>query len=142
MELTRCLRLAVVALLLVGCSEQPIQLTCNPEIPEQYASDSPQWQPPNGETEAVRYRKAYEAFWWHCVSVKAADPLAQCPMVCSGTPAAAAGCTDGTRDLEAQLSTLLESQSEATVIEYLRALAATEEAHEKTAPYYKHVIGA
>jgi len=136
MRLSHYLRLAILISLLASCTEQAVHLTCSPEIPDQYPSDPQGWQQPNDQSEAARYRTAYEAFWWHCVSVKATNLSAVCPVACSGTPAAAAGCADGALNLEGQLEALLNSHPSTAVIEYLKALAATEEAHEKTNPYF------
>jgi hypothetical protein len=83
--------------LLVFCcaaaAEGGPHLECKVVVPDEYKTQP--FPPPNGQPEWIRYRETYEAFWWNCVAVRAADMNARCPISASGTPAAAAGAGDG-----------------------------------------------
>lgn len=83
---------------------------------------------PNGDSEPVRYTKAYEAFWWNCVMLKAKDLRARCPFLCSGTPAASSGCVDGSHNADEQIADLLKRFSRPTVQSYLTKFASTPDA--------------
>jgi hypothetical protein len=78
---------------------------------------------PNGETNAVRYTVAYEAYWWNCVQVRAAELEGRCPSVCSGNAAATRGCTDGATKASSGIDGLLRRFSTEQVQQYLRTLA-------------------
>ena len=90
---------------------------------------------PNDEPESLRYTKAYEAFWWNCVMVKARDIHSRCPFTCSGTPAATAGCSQGAADAEDQIVTLLKCFSAPEVQTYLEKLGSTPDARRKLSGY-------
>jgi hypothetical protein len=90
---------------------------------------------PNGDPEPIRYTKAYEAFWWNCVMVKAKDLHARCPFICSGTPAATYGCLDGSHDADEQIATLLKQFSLSIVQAYLTQLASTPDARRGLSAY-------
>jgi len=85
----------------------------------------------NDEPESVRYTKAYEAFWWNCVMVKGRNSHNRCPFMCSGTPAATAGCSQGAADAEDQIGALLERFSAVEVQAYLQKLGSTSDARRK-----------
>jgi hypothetical protein len=111
-------------------------MECQVKVPPQYQK-TPFVVPPSGELEPVRYQKAFEAFWWNCVTVRAETLDTRCPFLCSGTAAATAGCADGAIDAERQIEGLLSKNSRSEVQRYLRALASTQEAKEKIYPYFQ-----
>jgi hypothetical protein len=68
--------------------------------------------------------------------IKADDLKNRCPCTCSGTPAAAYGCSDGALDAENQINQLLEIYSVKQVQAYLQSIAVSREAKIKIAPYF------
>ena len=68
--------------------------------------------------------------------VKAADLEGRCPFMCSGTPAATYGCTEGAEDAERQIRRLLAYHDVTRVRKYLQSIAATPEGKEKITPYF------
>ena len=111
------------------------KMRCRVVVPKEYRT-TPWDPPPNGEPEPIRYKVAYEAFWWNCVTVRAADPHGRCPFLASGTPAATAGATDGARNAEAQIEKLSAKYSQRSVRHYLRIIAARPLAKEKMKQYF------
>src|SRR5262249_953244 len=95
------------------------KMVCRVVVPEEFKSST---VAPNGDPERVRYTKAYEAFWWNCVLVRAAQLDARCPMICSGTPAATAGCAAGAGNADEQIERLLQRFSAGRVQSYLKRL--------------------
>ncbi len=99
--------LSVLSLLAVGivaavtCAS-PV-LRCEPVVPTQFVG-----QTVVGESEAVHYERAFRSLWRCCVQLRASDPEARCPFLCSGTPADAQGCADGATAAEAQIGALVE----------------------------------
>ena len=91
---------------------------------------------PNGESEPVRYTGAYEAFWWNCVAVRAADLHKRCPFIASGTPAASRGASDGASNADSQIERLLKTHVATAVQPCLRSIASTPTAKEKMRPYF------
>ncbi|HZM27331.1 MAG TPA: hypothetical protein VFB89_08235, partial [Gemmatimonadales bacterium] len=71
---------AVVALLThgPGSASEPMRMSCRVRVPAAYQRDPPGWQSPTGESEAERYSRAYEAFWWNCIMVRADSLDARC----------------------------------------------------------------
>ena len=100
-------------------------MTLHVVVPEEFKHST---FAPNGDPEPVRYTKAYEAFWWNCVMVKAKDLHARCPFICSGTPAATSGCLDGSRDADEQIASLLKRFSRSRVQAHLTQFASTPDA--------------
>ena len=90
---------------------------------------------PNGDPERIRYTKAYEAFWWNCVMVRAQELNARCPIICSGTPAAARGCGEGANSADDQIQRLLKRFPTSKVRGYLKSLASSPGAWEKLRGY-------
>jgi len=107
----------------LGCASHPMQISCQVRVPSEFKKDPPGWKSPTGEPESVRYTKSYEAFWWNCVMVKAANLEGRCPFTCSGTPAATYGCGDGAIDAERQISQLVKVHDKMKVQDYPRAVA-------------------
>jgi len=105
-----------------ACSATELKLSYKVEVPKEYrkAHIDP---PPNSYSEVARYKESHEAFWWNCVMVKAQNLQAGCPFVCSGTPAATAGCTDGALNAECQIERLLKRYPATMVQDYLRSFA-------------------
>jgi|GEM_PF-6301427 len=85
--------------------------------------------------EPVRYVQAYEAFWWRCIEKKANDIKAPCPFMCSGTPAATAGCRDGAIDSEKRIEKLVKQFGPEQVKAYLFSLLGSGEHSAATSPY-------
>jgi hypothetical protein len=110
-------------------------MKCQVVVPEEY-KQTPFNPPPNGEPEPVRYKAAYEAFWWNCVSVRAADLQGRCKFQASGTPAATAGAADGAANADAQINALLQKYSRRAVRKYLRSISSQSEAKEKMLRYF------
>ncbi|MGH9734764.1 MAG: hypothetical protein ACRD8A_09270 [Candidatus Acidiferrales bacterium] len=108
---------------------------CRVVVPQEYRK-TPFNPPPNGEPEPVRYKVAYEAFWWNCVAVRAANLDARCPLTTNGTPAASAGGADGAANADCQIEGLLKKHAAIEVQTYLRSIAGTPEAMEKMRPYF------
>ena len=91
---------------------------------------------PAGESERIRYLKAYEAFWYNCITLLSDDLGARCPSTCGGTPASAAGCANGGTDAWQQSKHSIESYGEARTQQVLRAIAARLENQAKMAAYF------
>jgi len=114
-----------------GLALLPIRLllglvaACGPDLEPRStppANLTPLNPPPNGEPEPVRYRVAYEAFWWNCAIVKSRDLNARCPALCSGTTGAAPGCGQGATDAENDIDDLIRGYGESRTQQYLQRL--------------------
>jgi hypothetical protein len=105
-------------------------------VPGKY-KQAPLNPPPNGQPEPVRYTVSYEAFWWNCVAVRAADLQVRCPSQSSGTPAATAGASDGATNADMQIDSLLRKYEKASVQDYLRSIAKQTVAKQKIRPYFE-----
>jgi hypothetical protein len=112
------------------------RLRCRVVVPKEYMI-TPWDPPPNGQPEPVRYKVAYEAFWWNCVAVRAANIKGRCPFRASGTPAAGAGAYDGVMNADGQINALLKKYSALTVRKYLRTIASQSKVSEKMLPYFQ-----
>lgn len=120
----------------VGCATQTPSISCEASVPGQFEHDDARWEPPNGAPESFRYLLSYEAFWYNCVMVKAADLDGRCPSTCSGTSAASHGCSDGAMNAEQQIEALLTDYDRTEIQRYLQTIANTEEALSITQPYF------
>jgi hypothetical protein len=98
----------------VASADGGLSMKCRVVVPKEY-NVTPFDPPPNGQPEAVRYTVAYEAFWWNCVAVRAADLQGRCPFLASGTPGAAAGADDGAMNADKQIDRLLRKYSARSV---------------------------
>ena len=133
----RVTKMLIVALAASSWSACGPRLAQRDEVPTEYRLQPRELIPPqNGEPERVRYRTAYEPFWWNCVIVKSRDLNARCPFVCSGTPAAAGGCADGGTDAENSIAALEKQYGPARAQAYLRVLVTKSKAHDKITPYF------
>ena len=110
-------------------------IKCVVKVPREYRK-TPFNPPPNGQPEPVRYTVAYEAFWWNCVAVRAADLQGHCPFLASGTPAASAGAMDGAANAEDQIRRLQRKYAASAVQQYLNAIASQPEAKQKMRHYF------
>ncbi len=110
-------------------------MKCVVKVPKEYRK-TPFNPPPNGQPEPVRYTVAYEAFWWNCVAVRAADLRGRCPFLASGTPAASAGAMDGAANAEDQIRRLQRKYAAFAVQQYLNMTASQPEAKQKMHPYF------
>ena len=119
----------------VASADSGLSMKCRVVVPREYKV-TPLDPPPNGQPEAVRYTVAYEAFWWNCVAVRAADLQGRCPFLASGTPGAAAGANDGATNADKQIDRLLRKYSPRAVHDYLRSIASQAAAKEKMRPYF------
>ncbi len=100
------------------------------DVPEEFtaqSSDNDADSPPTPDSERTRYEKAFVAYWWRCVETKSERLEARCPFVCSGTPAAAAGCADGataaSRNISDHVERLGEARTRSLLEESLRSPA-------------------
>jgi hypothetical protein len=130
------LSVVVFSVTATGCGSRSPAISCAVEVPSEFRTDPSGWQSPTGEPEFVRYTKAYEAFWWNCVMVRAEDLEGLCPFTCNGTPAAASGCSAGAADADGKINRLLERHSAADALGYLRSLARSSEGASKITPYF------
>ena len=89
----------------VGCSAPNVDP--HPVVPAEHSRTALDGSDPTPEPPASRYRLAYGSFYWNCLALKAQDEKARCPFVCSGTPAASAGCGDGATDAEKMTNDLI-----------------------------------
>jgi hypothetical protein len=112
-----------------------INMRCHVVVPKEYRK-TPFSPPPNGQPEPNRYTVAYEAFWWNCVAVRAADLQGRCPFVASGTPAASAGAADGAMNADSQIDRVLKRHIATKVQKYLQSIAYSPAAKEKMRPYF------
>lgn len=101
---------------------QGLHLECKITVPQAYQSKahSPHFR---GTSPFARYSRAYEAFWWNCVAVRAADIRARCPFVASGWPSEAAGANDGATDAIRAINRLVKEYGAARVQAYLEKFA-------------------
>ena len=127
--------LALTALALLASAKDGPNIKCVVKVPREYRKTQFNL-PPNGEPEPVRYTVAYEAFWWNCVAVRAADLRGRCPFLASGTPAASAGAMDGAANAEDQIRRLQRKYATSAVQQYLNTIASQPEAKEKMRPYF------
>ena len=107
-------------------------LLCRVKVPARFKQGNV-----SGLPERQRYRTAFESFWWNCASVKARRLQARCPFVCSGTPAAAAGCADGATDAESQIRRVVKLRGRVKAKRLVRSVAKTAAIKRKLAPYFK-----
>jgi hypothetical protein len=133
--------LAVLLTASVGVASEPLKLSCVVRVPAAYKADPPGWESPTGESEAQRYTRAYEAFWWNCVMLKANAMDARCPFMCSGTPAATKGCADGGAQAAEAISLALHEHPLVRVQRHLKTLATGPDAKRKTASYFPNGPG-
>jgi hypothetical protein len=110
-------------------------MKCVVKVPREYRKTTFN-PPPNGQPEPVRYSVAYEAFWWNCVAVRAADLRGRCPFVASGTPAASAGAMDGASNAADQIRRLQRKYAASVVQQYLNTIASQPEAKQKMRSYF------
>ncbi|HTO09674.1 MAG TPA: hypothetical protein VMR86_21665 [Myxococcota bacterium] len=130
-------RACALALAALACAGPGPSLECRVNVPALYLQPGAELvPPPDGEPEPVRYTRAYQAFWWNCVAVRARRLDARCPFTCSGTPAASDGCAEGSSDATRDIDSLLQRFPPGRVQSYLTSLAAQPEAREKLAAYF------
>lgn len=125
----------LTAFALLASAKDGPNIKCVVKVPREYRK-TPFNPPPNGEPEPVRYTVAYEAFWWNCVAVRAADLRGRCPFLASGTPAASAGAMDGAANAEDQIRRLQRKYAASAVQQYLNTIASQPEAKDKMRPYF------
>jgi hypothetical protein len=127
MPIVRLIGVLVVSATL--CVAADLKLEYRVRVPREHASTETA-NTPTGESERDRYKADHEAYWWNCVMVKAERLEARCPVVCSGTPAASDGCTDGATSAERQIARLTNEHGAKKVQAYLRSFASTPAAKE------------
>ena len=106
------------------------QIACVAEVPRKF------FDPPEGGMNEVGYRTGYEAFWWNCVMLLAEDSRARCPTICTGSPAATAGCRNGGSEAQREARDFTKTYGHERAREVLRSLAADPEAKFKIGPYF------
>jgi hypothetical protein len=122
----------LVGVLLISatlCVAADLELEYRVRVPRRHASKETA-NTPTGGSERDRYKEDHEAFWWNCVMVKAQRLEAQCPIVCSGTPASSDGCRDGAMSAERQIAGLTKEHGAKKVQAYLRSFSSTPAAKE------------
>ena len=133
------MRFLTIAVCLLSCitvsADAGPTMKCVVNVPREYRK-TPFNPPPNGQPEPVRYRVAYEAFWWNCVAVRAADLRDRCPFLASGTPAASGGAMDGATNAEDQIRRLQRKYAASAVRQYLNTIASDPEVKQKMRPYF------
>jgi hypothetical protein len=120
---------------LIASADARMNMRCRVVVPKEYRKPTPK-PPPNGEPEPVRYKVAYEAFWWNCAAVRAENIHGRCPFMASGTPAASTGAMDGASDADSQIERLLQTHAASAVQNYLQSIASTRRAKERMRPYF------
>ena len=133
--LTRYLMFAFCFVVAIACGARRLDLTPRVHIPQKFR-ETPLDLPPNGEPERTRYRVAYEASWWNCVFVRAEHFSARCPSVCSGPPAAAAGCADGSDGADRAIDKAARRYGERDVTHHLQSLTEGTEGRVKLKAYF------
>jgi len=119
----------------VASADSGLKLRCRVVVPNEYRQ-TPFDPPPNGEPEPVRYKIAYQAYWWNCIAVRAANLQGRCAFTASGTPAAVAGAADGATNADAQINAVLQKYSVRAVRRYLRSIASQPAAKKKMRRYF------
>jgi len=132
----RLLFLLSLASVTAGASSEQPTLSCKVSVPPQARGAEKTEKSPNGESNAVRYTTAYEAYWWNCVFVRADALDARCPFICSGNPAATLGCADGGAKATNDIDELVRRVSGKRTREYLRTLAHDPVGRLKIKPYF------
>jgi hypothetical protein len=132
------MRYLAIAISLLSCiivyADAGPTMKCVVKVPKEYRESD--LNPPSGESEAVRYATAYQAFWWNCVAVRAADLQGRCPFVASGTPAASAGAMDGATNADNQIRRLRRKYSASVVQKHLSTISSQPEAKQKMRSYF------
>jgi len=118
----------------VGCSVPNIDP--HPVVPAEHRRTVLNGSDPTSEPPASRYRLAYESFYWNCVAIKARDVAARCPSVCSGTPAASAGCSDGATDSDKMIDDLVRRVGGEDAIRALASRVSMADAQECVRRYF------
>jgi hypothetical protein len=104
-----------------------------PLVPEEYRRSQ---LVANGSPESVRYRQAFEAFWWNCAALKGVDLDARCPFACSGTPAATYGCGDGEQAAREAVARLVAREGQTKAQAILRARVSRSDAQRALKLYF------
>lgn len=132
------LALSVLGLFLgiCGAACTPGSPRIKPSLTVPTEFDRQPFESPAGDSERVRYLKAYEAFWYNCITLLSDDLGALCPSTCSGTPATAAGCANGGSDAWHQIKDSIEEYGEGRTQAVLRAIAVQLENQAKMAAYF------
>ena len=134
MSLRKVVIAASVAVLMTGCGPH---LAPHAGLPSEFHQQYPELTPPpSGEPEGVRYRHAYDAFWWNCAVVRSRDLDARCPMTCSGTPAATYGCSQGALDADGDIDDLIERYGRPRTQSHLQALVRRSDVAAKMNGYF------
>lgn len=102
-------------------AESGLHLECKVVVPKQFMTQA--FPSPNGQPESVRYKEAYEAFWWNCVAIMSKDMNSHCPIMASGTPAASSGAADGAMAAINGINDLVKNYGAARVQTYLEEVA-------------------
>ena len=117
-----------------ACTAGSPRIKPNLKVPAEFEHQD--FEPPTGESERVRYLKAYQAFWYNCVTLLSEDIDARCPFTCSGTPAESAGCANGGTEAWNQIRDSIESYGEPGTQQVLRLIAALPETKAQMAAYF------
>ncbi len=125
------MRIILIALVTTtGCVNT--KLECTVKVPSEYGNEIS----PNGESNNVRYTKAYKAFWWQCIKDKSNNLTNSCKWTCSGNAAATSGCTNGAHDAMRQIDNLIKEKGIEYTQKYLKKSAKTKKCKENVVPYF------
>jgi hypothetical protein len=119
-------------LVLAGCGPR---LEPHPIVPAEHSRKVVNSSDFSSEPPAVRYRLAYESFYWNCVAIRLEDEAARCPFMCCGTPAASEGCRDGSMEAGRIVSNLFQGTA-GDDARRLRSALMTADAQDSVKRYY------
>jgi len=120
---------------LLSCAAPELKVQCAATIPAACPLES--FPPAMGGPKSTAYQIAFEAFWWNCVMVKAANVDDRCPFRCGTTPCESQGCVEGAKDAAYQIKNLLKYYPRPQVQQYLQSLSSTGDAKKKIKPYFQ-----
>ena len=115
-----------------------LKMQCIVAVPPEYKNEiTTKNISPNGESEYVRFKTAYEAYWWKCVENKANDINDRCDLICSGSNGASIGGGQGATDAYNKICELIKIYGQDSVQQYLKKIATSNECRNKIKPYFK-----
>ena len=100
-----------------------MHLECRIMVPQRFLETTATPRP--GRPERIRYSDTFEAFWWNCIAVKAADMNARCPFLASGTPGESAGAVNGANAALDGIRSLIHQYGTPAVRTYLKQLTSS-----------------
>ena len=91
-------------------------------VPTRYQNGEPELGRGWDNSDIARYIEGFERMWRECVAIRARDIDAEqeCPLYCSGTPAASDGCAAGTTAANDRINSDVAKYGKVRVQEFLR----------------------